>query len=58
MADQCLKGVNWGEVSIDDNNLSVKNNKQTLIKVPLKKILNSNTQKNDIVIQLNTENCD
>jgi len=27
MADQCLKGVNWGEVSVDDKNLTLKYNK-------------------------------
>jgi structure-specific recognition protein 1 len=55
MSEQCVKGVNWGEVTLDDKNLTLRHNKQNLLKIPMKKIVNSITQKNDIVIQLNTE---
>ena len=53
-----MKGVNWGEVTLDDKNLTLKHNKLNLLKIPMKKIVNSITQKNDIVIQLNTEDND
>jgi structure-specific recognition protein 1 len=50
MSDQCTKGTNWGQVSIDDKNLFLKYNQNNIIKFPLKKVVNSNTQKNDIVL--------
>ncbi|CAD8068951.1 unnamed protein product [Paramecium primaurelia] len=55
MSDQCTKGTNWGVVSIDDKNLCIKYNQSNIIKLPLKKVVNSNTQKNDIVLQLSTD---
>ncbi|CAD8098549.1 unnamed protein product [Paramecium sonneborni] len=57
MSDQCTKGINWGQVQIDDKNLSMKYNSTNIIKLPLKKVVNSNTQKNDIVLQLTTDDC-
>lgn len=48
--DQCVKGINWGEVTVDEKNLTIKHNKLNLIKIPVKKIVNSITQKNDIVM--------
>ncbi|CAD8183165.1 unnamed protein product [Paramecium pentaurelia] len=57
MSDQCTKGINWGSVSVDDKNLTLKYNSSNIIKLPLKKVVNSNTQKNDIVLQLTTEEC-
>ena len=43
MADQCVKGINWGEVTVDDKNYTVKYENGSLIKIPLKKIANSTT---------------
>ncbi|CAD8183346.1 unnamed protein product [Paramecium pentaurelia] len=57
MADQSIKGTNWGRVIIDDKNLSLSHLSQNVIKFPLKRITNSNIQKNDIVLQLSTEEC-
>ena len=45
-----MKGINWGEVTVDDKNLVIKHNKLNLIKIPVKKIVSSITQKNDIVM--------
>ena len=57
MNDQSTKGTNWGGVNIDDKTLSMKHNGQYILKLPLKKVVNSSTQKNDIVLQLNTDDC-
>lgn len=43
MSDQCTKGINWGLVSVDDKNLTLKYNSSNIIKLPLKKVVNSNT---------------
>ncbi|CAD8098935.1 unnamed protein product [Paramecium sonneborni] len=57
MGDQSLKGTNWGRINIDEKNLSLSHLSYNVIKFPLKRIVNSNIQKNDIVLQLNTEEC-
>ena len=57
-SDQCVKGINWGEITTDDKFLSIKHNKQSVMRIPMKKIINSKTQKNDIVLQLSTDDCD
>jgi structure-specific recognition protein 1 len=43
---------------VDDKLLTLKHNKASLLRIPVKKIMNSNTQKNDIVLQLNTDELD
>lgn len=55
---QCLKGINWGDVAVDEKAVTVKYQNQQVIKIPLKKIQNSTTQKNDIVMQLNVDDAD
>ena len=55
MSERTLKGLNWGQVTLDENCLSVDNKGKNLFKVPFKKILNSTVSKNDIIIELNTD---
>lgn len=43
MAEQCVKGTNWGTIHIDDKTLSLKHTQGSIIRVPLKKVINSNT---------------
>ncbi|CAD8167448.1 unnamed protein product [Paramecium pentaurelia] len=57
MSQQCTKGINWGSASVDDKYLTLKYNLINLIKLPLKKVVNSSTQKNDIVLQMTTDDC-
>ena len=54
MTDNCLKGINWGQVEVTDNNLSIKNNGKNMMKIPLKKVCNSTVNKNDMVMELKT----
>ena len=42
-SEQCVKGINWGEVSIDDKFMNIRYNKQSILKIPVKKITNSIT---------------
>ncbi|EAR94676.2 structure-specific recognition protein (macronuclear) [Tetrahymena thermophila SB210] len=54
MSDRCYKGVNWGNVTFEDDQLVLSHNKRRLCKLSLKKFTNSTVNKTDIVIDLNT----
>jgi structure-specific recognition protein 1 len=58
MTDRCLKGVNWGSITIDDNNLTLDYNKNSIFKLPLKSIGNSTLNKTDIKVEVRTDNND
>lgn len=52
-SDQCLKGINWGQYNLEENRLSLKHNSQTLLSLPLGKIVNTSVlSKNEVVIEL------
>ncbi len=38
MSDYCLQGINWGNVNIDEKNLTFHNKQKNIFKFPIKKI--------------------
>ena len=52
-SDQCLKGINWGQYTLEDKLLSMKHNSQTLLALPLSRIVNTSVlNKNEVVLEL------
>jgi hypothetical protein len=52
-SDQCIKGINWGQYTLEESKLSLLHNKQTVLSLTLEKIINSSVlSKNEVVLEL------
>lgn len=54
-----VRGLHWGNIDLDQNNLSFQVNEKgaskNLFKIPLKKISNSTVNKNVIIVEVNAD---
>lgn len=55
MSEKCLKGINWGKVELNENKISMNTDGKNLLNVDLKKLQNSTINKNDIILELTTD---
>lgn len=52
-SDQCVKGINWGQYTLEESKLSVKHNQQSLFSLSLSKLVNTSVlNKNEVVLEL------
>ena len=54
----CLKGINWGLIELDEKKITISNDGKNLMNIDLKKLQNSIISKNDIIIEPATDDCD
>jgi len=54
-----VRGLHWGSVDLEQNNLSFQVNERgtvkNLFKLPLKKISNSTVNKNEVIVEVNAD---
>jgi hypothetical protein len=54
-----VRGLHWGNIELESNNLSLQVNEKgaqkNLFKIPLKKISNSTVNKNVIIVEVNAD---
>ena len=51
--NECVKGINWGNYKIEENELKTLYNSKAVFKIPYNKIINSGVvNKNELVLDL------
>lgn len=50
-----FKGVNWGNVTLEENTFTLDNKQKKVFSIPYKSFTNSSVNKTDIIIELNTD---
>lgn len=52
-SDQCVKGINWGQYTLEESKLSLKHNQLTLMALSLKTIQSTSVlNKNEVVMEM------
>ena len=52
-SDQCVKGINWGQYTLEESKISLKHNQLTLMALSLNKINSTSVlNKNEVVMEM------